>query len=394
MVWGDFMGIENTVDFNLPKTDTSKQNKMGKKTVVYRWIIALVLIPLFCLASDFPLAFSDLGKVILGLIAYNSMVTYYLVYEYPRSRHVPDYVHYIDIFVISILSFLFGGISSDIYIMYIFIIAAHAVANNPTKSLKFSITVVGMYSISTLIYGTFDNSLWIITDEFLKLLSRNVILLIFTYSLGLIINEVRRADNLHKKEFLRARTDKLTGLPNRHHMEQMLEEELRDCKEHNKVMNVLMFDIDNFKRFNDTYGHTWGDELLKRFAGILDQSVRKSDVPVRYGGEEFIVLVKDIDFVTALGVANRVRRQLENQKIDVDDGVEKTRVTVSCGVAQYPTHSDDINRIIELADESLYFAKEHGKNVVVGYEDLEKYRKTTQDGLDVELEKTVDTKVV
>jgi diguanylate cyclase (GGDEF)-like protein len=355
--------------------ENEKETKTGRNTVNYRWIIVLILIPLFYFASDSVLGLKDFSKVIFAVITYNMMVTYYLVYEYPKSKIIPDYIYYIDAIVVSALVFLFGGIASDVYILYLFIVAAYGVVNPVSKTLKFSLMMVGVYSLSTFIYGTIGNGLWIVSDEFMKMFMRNITIFVVSYAVGLIISEVRKVDHLHRKEFLRARTDKLTGLPNRHFMEQMLEAEVKDCLEHGKVLNVLIFDIDNFKRFNDTYGHTWGDELLKRFALILGQSVRKSDIPVRYGGEEFVVLVKDIDFVTAMGVGDRVRRQLENQKIDVDDGNLKTRVTVSGGIAQFPTHSKDIKEVIKMADDSLYFAKAHGKNVVVGYDDLVAYKK-------------------
>jgi diguanylate cyclase (GGDEF)-like protein len=355
-----------------------REARSGKSIVNYRWIIVLILIPLFYFASDSVLDIKGFSKVIFGVMAYNMMVTYYLIYEYPKSKVVPEYIYYIDALVVSILVFLFGGIGSDIYILYLFIIASYGVVNTVSKTLKFSLMMVGIYSISSFVYGTIENGFWIFSDELMKMFMRNITIIVISYAVGLIISEVRKADSLHRKEFLRARTDKLTGLPNRHFMEQIIDKEVKDCQEQGKVYNVLMFDIDNFKRFNDTYGHTLGDELLKRFALIVTQSMRKSDIPVRYGGEEFLVLLKDIDFVTAVGVGERVRRQLENQKIDVEDGNIKTRVTVSCGIAQFPTHSTDIKEVIKMADESLYFAKGHGKNVVVGYDELLSYKKENE----------------
>jgi diguanylate cyclase (GGDEF)-like protein len=365
------MDMDNGMGFYDSKIPERMKNIPGRNLVHYRWIVALVLVPLFYIASMMSFGFVNFLRVMLGVGLYNALVTYYLVREYPKSRHIPDYIYYIDAGMLSVLVFFFGGIRSDIYTMFLFIIASYGVVHSVPKTLKFSLVVVSMYSFSSFLYGTMENGLWILSEEFVELLMRNVSIFIISYAVGLLIVEARKSDHLHRKEFQRARTDKLTGLPNRHYMEQILESELNDCEQNEKVMNVLMFDIDNFKRFNDTYGHLWGDELLKRFAEILDQSVRKADIPIRYGGEEFIVILKDIDFVTANGVANRVRRQLENQKIDVDDGKCKTRVTVSCGMAQYPTHSKDIKEVIKMADKALYFAKEHGKNQVIGYEELE-----------------------
>jgi diguanylate cyclase (GGDEF)-like protein len=130
-----------------------------------------------------------------------------------------------------------------------------------------------------------------------------------------------------------------------------------------------MFDIDNFKRFNDAYGHVLGDKLLVLFSSIIKQSIRNTDTPVRYGGEEFLVLIRGLDIILAKSVGERIRGQLENQKISVESGGKRSRVTVSCGIAQYPRHSSNIKKVIELADRALYKAKELGRNRVVVYDE-------------------------
>jgi len=110
---------------------------------------------------------------------------------------------------------------------------------------------------------------------------------------------------MHQREFKLARTDKLTGLANRHMLDQKLEEEALYCEYSKKPLNVLMFDIDDFKKFNDTYGHIWGDKLLSLFGDIIKQSIRKTDMAFRYGGEEFMVLIRDLDLEKAKCVADR-----------------------------------------------------------------------------------------
>ena len=207
------------------------------------------------------------------------------------------------------------------------------------------------------------------------LVIRCILFLLAAFAISRISFEVKRFDELRKKEFRLARTDKLTGLANRHYLDQKVKEEVEYVKGTSSVLNVLIFDIDNFKSFNDTYGHLSGDKLLMLFADIIRQCVRKSDVPVRYGGEEFLILIRDMDIIIAKSVGDRIRRQLEKQRIHFGQQKERQRVTVSCGVAQYPLHSVNIKEVIEKADQALYHAKEIGKNIVVTFDEIGLERK-------------------
>jgi diguanylate cyclase (GGDEF)-like protein len=218
--------------------------------------------------------------------------------------------------------------------------------------------------------------------NFLRLITRDLFMLVAAYGVSLVITEVKKYDEMHKREFRLARTDKLTGLANRHYFDQKLEEEALYADYARKPLNVLMFDIDNFKKFNDTYGHIWGDKLLSMFGDIVMQNIRKTDIPVRYGGEEFIVLVGDLDLAMAKSIGDRIRSQLEKQNFNMGNGDTKCKVTVSCGVAQYPIHSKDIKEVVDYADKALYYAKEIGKNIVVSYDEIGKLREAVQIDID------------
>ena len=175
----------------------------------------------------------------------------------------------------------------------------------------------------------------------------------------------------HKKEFRMARTDKLTGLANRHYFDQKLVDEVDYADRTSMPINILLFDLDNFKKFNDTYGHVWGDKLLILFSDIIKQNIRSNDIPVRFGGEEFLIMLRDLDIETAMCVGQRIRKQLEKQKIYIGVEEDRRRVTVSCGVAQYPKHANSIKTVIDYADKALYKAKEKGKNMVVSYDEMD-----------------------
>lgn len=337
----------------------------GRNILTFRWVFLILLVPLSFVAGNVFEYENVFIKFYAGSLIYNGLVTWFILWKYDEFRKMPDFIYYIDAILITGLVFFLGGIRTDIYLLYFFLIAYYGINRNIRGTIQISISCMSMYTVAALVANMSFQLYWIF-----QLFIRDIMFVVSAYGVILILVKVKKYDEMHKKEFRKARTDKLTGLPNRHYLEQKLEEEITNCDETNKVMNVLVFDLDNFKSFNDSYGHGWGDRLLELFARIITNGIRKADIPVRYGGEEFLLLVKDADFETAISVGNRIRRELEKQKIHVGEGDAKRRVTVSCGVAQYPTHADNIKDVIEKADQSLYYAKEHGKNRVVGYDEL------------------------
>jgi len=156
--------------------------------------------------------------------------------------------------------------------------------------------------------------------------------------------------------------DVLTGLLNRAGMLERLESEINRAQRHNEQLAVFMLDIDHFKHINDTHGHRVGDLVLRAFAGILSQQVRKMDVAIRYGGEEFTIILPETERSQALEMAERLRSLVAQQEHLIDG--RKIRFTISIGVACYPRQADTANGLIEAADRALYQAKHAGRNRV------------------------------
>jgi len=151
-----------------------------------------------------------------------------------------------------------------------------------------------------------------------------------------------------------AMKDELTGLYNRKKLDFMLNEYL------NKNICIIMFDVDNFKQVNDTYGHLKGDEVLKTLAKVVKENVRASDLVVRWGGEEFIVVLQLDNESLSKALAEKLRVKIEKQEIS-DIGHITCSFGVSCGKI---TKEEDLNEILEKADKNLYKAKRNGKNRV------------------------------
>jgi diguanylate cyclase (GGDEF)-like protein len=150
-----------------------------------------------------------------------------------------------------------------------------------------------------------------------------------------------------------AGSDALTGLPNRRHFEESLERELARAERTEQPVNLLMLDIDHFKRINDTYGHQTGDAVLRAVGRRLSETVRVGDVVARYGGEEFTIVMPSADTEDAVVLADRILRAVE--QIDIP-------VTVSIGIATFLRHAADGSSLVEAADRALYESKRSGRN--------------------------------
>jgi diguanylate cyclase (GGDEF)-like protein len=163
--------------------------------------------------------------------------------------------------------------------------------------------------------------------------------------------------------FRQATTDRMTGLYSHHFFEKSLEEEMERARRYKATFSLVMFDIDHFKKFNDTYGHVQGDLIIKEIARLLTQSVRQVDFPARYGGEEFAVILPSVEGKGALVVAERLRKRVEKHEFPGEHG--SLHVTISVGVAEFDQESTyAASEIVREADKALYQSKEKGRNRV------------------------------
>ena len=168
------------------------------------------------------------------------------------------------------------------------------------------------------------------------------------------------------KLFKLAITDGLTGLYLVRHFKNMLAAEEKRAKRYNKIFSILFFDIDHFKKFNDTYGHAIGDEVLKQVAAIFKGTLREGiDIAARYGGEEMIALLPETDIKGAYIVAERLRNAIAEHEFT---GYKTSlHVTISIGVSEFPSSDQDREELIRKADTALYQSKEGGRNKTTIY---------------------------
>ncbi len=194
-------------------------------------------------------------------------------------------------------------------------------------------------------------------------LAGNAVILII--SVGFLVLHMERAEEAAKKLAL---IDPLTNTFNRRTFLELAQKEISRCRRSKTPLSMIMFDLDHFKRINDEYGHLAGDEVLKRFAGIVQSCLRREDLLVRYGGEEFCVLLPDVPVERAFQLGERVRAAVRATSFSSRSGKRRIAVTVSAGVARLREEDgDDISGLVSRSDDALYSAKDAGRDCVMSY---------------------------
>lgn len=178
--------------------------------------------------------------------------------------------------------------------------------------------------------------------------------------LGLALSNLRLREKLRNQSI----RDPLTGLFNRRHLEETLDLELHRAARRNEAISLVMFDVDHFKRYNDTFGHDAGDVVLQSLSALVRQHIRAGDVACRYGGEEFLLVQPGLGLPAALERAEALRQEVMALELEYQDK-RLGQITISVGVALYPDHGGNGADLIRRADEALYRAKRGGRNQVL-----------------------------
>ena len=175
-----------------------------------------------------------------------------------------------------------------------------------------------------------------------------------------VLQNITKQKRLENELNLLAITDSLTGLYNRRYFFELAEKEFNRTLRHNHSLSILMFDIDYFKRINDTYGHLVGDQVLVQIAKSCRETLRDFDIIGRYGGEEFVVMMPQTDGDSAWLVAERLRQRLMKMRFNTTRG--NINLSVSVGVAEILDSDSVIEHLLDRADQALYIAKQNGRN--------------------------------
>jgi len=248
-----------------------------------------------------------------------------------------------------------GGIANTaIYWIYTYPLLSFFLKGN-RGGLIWNIVLIGVVVILS-----FLNKLNIVpipysSAEIRQALSAYIVIMVLAY-----IFESALLSSYEKIKKL-ATTDPLTGAFNRYQLFKKLEEEIERSKRYGSHLSLIMFDIDNFKSINDTYGHNVGDQVLKITIDTIKKHLRKTDTLGRFGGEEFMIICPNIDSEGAKKIAEKIRKLVRDINIH-----SIPEITISIGVAEY-NYGEDISEFIKKADIALYSAKNKGKNRVEAY---------------------------
>jgi diguanylate cyclase (GGDEF)-like protein len=263
------------------------------------------------------------------------------------------------IVLLGLLMALTGGIGSPFVVGFYLVVAGTALSSEGVVplavALAAALTVAGV-AILTMGIGSIDAAdlAWI---------GVNAIGLVLVADLSAA---AARAQRLARDEALRAsRFDALTGLFNRAFFATTMEQEIRRSERMERGFALLMLDLDDLKPVNDTFGHQWGDQLIRAVADVIRQTIRFTDTAARYGGDEFVVLLPETDAAGAYVVAETLRRDIAELTLRAAD--RNVRSSVSIGMVTYPVDGTTFEQLVAAADVAMYESKRRGKNQIAGY---------------------------
>ncbi len=237
-----------------------------------------------------------------------------------------------------------------------------------------------LHPASMLIHALFEQDNAVVWDSLILSFSpQHLAMAIFFTLLGLMFGlsygyYTQRIVSLYEHVKLLSVTDELTSLYNRRYFFHKLREEIERAWRYSRQLSVLLIDIDNFKMYNDIYGHEQGDDILRSFSNRLRKIVRENDIVARLGGEEFVIIMPEANQKMASDLAERLR--LDAIKYPFKNTNRK--FTVSIGVAGFPSDAQDMNGLLRKADRALYAAKRKGKNKVCLYNGISRQKQTAQ----------------
>lgn len=285
-----------------------------------------------------------------------------------------------DFAIILLYAFFTGGFASPAVVLFIFYVLISSFFVYYRKA--FRNTIIAVVIVAALF---FSDDLLEMNPERLASLIGFIAVLIFAYlisgylSLNLRDNETQLREQLDKFHELSV-SDRLTGLYNQTHFFMLLNLQFHRSRRYGAPFALIMFDVDNFKNYNDNNGHIQGSETLKKIAEMMTRIFRGGDILAKYGGDEFVIILPQSDKVGALLGAERLRETVECEDIPGAEFQPLGKLTLSLGISAYPEHGDNTAEILDHADKALYMAKHQGRNRTVIYSpDMEDYFSQSDD---------------
>jgi len=322
------------------------------------WLL-LILVMLYYLSPDSQVI--DPFGMIVSLVAFSFFILsfHYLNFNTRQTRWKLAVETWVMIGFISWVLLQTGGVSSPLLNLYLLAIIASAI----TLGKVITLLEIGLIA-SFYIYlevPLYSESPFTLID-FSQIMTLFSPFLLIAYITTMLAADVHYSRQMFKSL---SETDDLTGLLNKRSFNATLIKAAKLAKRYSQPLSIMVIDADNLKRINDEFGHKAGDRLIIMLGNIIHDCLRTSDIIARYGGDEFVVLLPQASSEKAIEAGNRIRLAVQNSSFDVEG--KRINSTVSIGISSYPEDADNINEILEKADESLYRSKEAGRNLVSHY---------------------------
>ena len=324
---------------------------------------ALIISKQFFADNVYPVVnirvFLFIGAVVLAaVILYNTKESVPLHHETPLSLLDVLYSGF-PLLVGAIILFIIG--EDQNYTRVILLVPVIITAS--TFGKKSGLLMTSSAAVILLIHST----MFSVEMSFTFIIESNLILICVMYILGWFIGGIRDLERLQRQQLIdMANTDVLTGLYNHRCFQERLKQLVQSSSE-KQPLSLIFLDIDHFKQYNDSFGHIAGDKVLASMGQLLIDIVGEAGFAARYGGEEFVVVLANCDGRKAADFGENIRAQVSEETFKGQEYQPEGKVTVSCGIATYPTHAQSAQDLIKLADEALYRAKNLNKNKVELY---------------------------
>ena len=356
-----------------------KDNKIISKLNIASGI-QYKLLTVFCIIIHSSIAIFSLCFKIYPLLIFNIVsIIIYVIGSFLIQKHTAfvTYVGFVEIILHSFICVILLGNNFGFSMYFILLIPMvynilHSINTNrfllkaSMLSLLSFVIFVTCYVLSNIKQPLYMNDALKKVRPYVYVANMLIVFLALSFFSILFILETvvayNKLYNQNKQLDTIANTDPLTGLYNRRTMTKHIMDFLSDYKINKQPFSIIICDIDNFKIINDTYGHEGGDEVLRSLSRTFESLTRDKDFLCRWGGEEFLILLKNTDLYLARSIADRIRVNVENSEIIYNDNTIK--ITITLGVASV-TEEQDYDILFKLADERLYKGKNSGKNVVV-----------------------------
>lgn len=354
---------------SLPSIDTKKKEQIRTMFFTLK-ILALLFcsIPVFqYLYQKNSIYFSDFSfyAISITLIVF-SLIMFFLMFIFNINIHsrflqVLEIIIFITVFIISI--YVGGANESNNKFIFLFIIISYTIEYNMKTGLVIASISTSVIALMDLVLGSNKD----INIQFQNDLALFAMFFLVTWTLGYYV----KLEKSHIQDLMDyANIDGLTGAYNHRYFYENIEVLCEDCKKNNTPLSLLMIDVDYFKNYNDMYGHSKGDELLKEITNILRDNLRVDDILCRYGGDEFCVILPETNKDEACYVADNMRKAVYHYDCFGEDYLESGKVTLSIGVSTYNEEMEKYIDLIENADMALYRAKFLRRNKVEVYSSI------------------------